>query len=286
MQQIYRWRGADGEWVFSDRRQQDRPAENLSNRYRANEQFARVQVRGEGSRFPDQIRSVIGNDVQQMSRILRDALDLPVRQIDLDIVLYGDRDAFRASSGDATSLSANVRGFYQSRTNMVAILELPGFEATRRVARHEASHAMLQGMYGSTPVWLNEGLAEVMTRLEVTGQLRELTVHTAHAATVKRRLGGGTGELARLLRHDHASWRASAADATYPFAWSLVHELLRDAHGRALLRAVLDAQAAAPCRHIDSEALVRAHYPGGFRALEERWLRQAGTGNWGAALRF
>ncbi|MCC5873744.1 MAG: hypothetical protein JJU22_15185 [Gammaproteobacteria bacterium] len=284
---VYRWRGEHGEWVFSDRPEPAADLEDLSDRYRAREQFARVQVRGEHSRFPAELRSVIGNDVEQMSRVLRDALDLPIRQIDLDIVLYRDRDSFASSSGNASALGRNVSGFYQHGTNQVSILEQPGFKATREVARHEASHAMLAGMYGVTPVWLNEGLAEVMTRLETRGQLRELTVHTAHARSVQRQFqSGGRGALETLLNHDHASWRLGPSTRTYPQAWSLVHELLRHEPGRRLIQAVLAAQEATPCRPIDSIALVQTHFPGGMTGLEQRWLRRARSGDWQAPLRF
>ena len=287
VQPVHRWRGPDGAWVFSDRPQAGSQAENISDRFRASEQFARVQVSGEGSRFPQQVRSVIGTDVEQMSRVLRDALDLPVRQINLDIVLYGDRTAFRAASSNPDTLSRGVQGFYQHGANRVAILEQPGFESTRRIARHEASHAMLAGMYGLTPLWLNEGLAEVMTRIEVTGQLRELTPHPAHVAQLRRQFKAATpGALATLLRHDHGSWRMHPSPVTYSRAWGLVYMLMLDSAGRDFLRAVFAAQEAAPCRAIDSMALVEAHYPGGMSSLEAQWRQRGRNGNWGAGLRF
>ncbi len=286
-QPVYRWRGEHGEWVFSDRPGPAAETEDLSTQYRPHEQFARVRLHGENSQFPAQLRSVIGTDVEHMSRVLRDALDLPVRQIDLDIVLYRDRETFAASSGNAATLGRQVRGFYQHATNRVSILEAPNFETTRQVARHEASHAMLAGIYGTTPIWLNEGLAEVMTRIEVTGQLREVTAHPAHSRSVQQQFrNGGSGALATLLSHDHVSWRLRPSTQTYAQAWSLVHELLRDESGRMLIRAVLAAQEATPCQPIDSIALVQAHFPGGLHALEARWLQRARSGDWQAALRF
>lgn len=284
---VYRWQGPGGDWVFSDRPHPDIEAENISDRYRASEQFARVQVRGEGSRFPQQVRSVIGTDVEQMSRVLRDALDLPVRQIDLDIVLFGNSNAFAEAVAIPNALNRGVRGFYQHASNRIAILEQPGFEATRQIARHEASHAMLAGMFGTTPLWLDEGLAEVLTHVEITGQLRELKPHPAHVTQLRGQIiTDDEDALTTLLRHDHTSWRMAPPFSTYSRAWGLVYTLLHDEPGRRLLRAVLAAQEATPCRAIDSIALVEAHYPGGMSALESQWRRRARTADWGAGLRF
>jgi hypothetical protein len=279
-QPLYQWRDAEDRLVFGDRVPDGIAATSLGGAYTPMEQFARVSIASKGSRHAAEIASVIEADVAHMSRLLRDALQVPVRQIQLDITFYGSKEALPV---DPTSgaFTQNLAGFYQHGSNRVAVADQPDLEATRRVARHEASHALLAGIYGPTPLWLNEGLAEVMEMLEIAGQTRTIAVHRLHAAHLRAAFGEERSDaLQALIAMNADAWNGSPSIETYAPAWALVHELLTHDAGRTLLSAVLSAQLANPCIVLDSAALIEDFYPGGLYALERRWLSRMREGNW------
>jgi hypothetical protein len=279
---VYRWTDDDGQVHFSDRPPVAVKAVDLSSQFAPSEQFARVSLTNAGSRFATEMQGALAADVAHMGRILRDVLEIPVRQIDLDVTLYGSADAMRAANSFNIP-TQHIAGVYEHGRNRVVIADQTDFEATRRVARHELSHAMLAGIYGYTPFWLNEGLAEAMSALDVVGHNRVLTVLRGYANHL--RTDGALQApraLATLLSLDATGWHANAWQQTYAPAWALVHELLSHADGRELIRAVLAEQQARPCEPLDSPAIVDAAYPGGLDALELRWQRRMRDGAWRA----
>jgi hypothetical protein len=281
-QRLYQWRDAEGRVVFGDRPPEDAVARNLSPAYAPGEQFARVTVTNEGSRFAGDLESVIGNDVEHMGRMLRDALQVPVRQIHLNMTLYPSAEVLREHH-DVSRLYRNLAGLYQQGRNAVSVADLRDFDATRRLARHEASHALLAGVYGPTPVWLNEGLAEVLSMLAVAGQTRSLDVHERHARNLQVTFRAWRpGALQTLLAMQPADWGRYEAIDTYAPSWALVYDLLSDAAGRTTLQAVLEAQLASPCSVLDSVSLIDTTFPGGVRALEQRWQQRMRDGGWQA----
>jgi hypothetical protein len=239
-----------------------------------------VSVTSRGSRFASKLETVIEADVIAMRRLLQALLDVPLRPAHVDLTLYGSREALQADhSPDA--FSATLAGFYLHGTNHVGVADQDDFDATRRVARHEATHALLAAVYGPTPVWLNEGLADAMETLRAVDRTPSLGVRGDHALRLREALGNGyVIDLRTLLAFDAPAWNARSALDTYAPAWALVHELLTHEAGRALVRVVLGTQLAYPCAVLDSIALVEDVYPGGVAALERRWQARMRHANW------
>jgi hypothetical protein len=80
-----------------------------------------------------------------------------------------------------------------------------------------------------------------------------------------------------LLAREGSGFYANAADTherdrRYQQAYALIAVLMRDAPGQRALRAVLDAQAAAPCIPIAAEDVLDAGYPGGLASLSAEWV--------------
>lgn len=276
---IYRWTDANGRLRFGDRPPPGVPAERMNERLPAPEQFARPSFVDRGTRFGPQLSSVYPADAAAVGRVLRTALGLPVRQIDVKLTLA---PAGQALVGEGFS-GGHLVGLYIHGQREIAVQEQASLASTRVVARHETSHAMLAALYGPTPPWINEGLAELAGALEQAGQMRSIQVNLGHAQRLRfLATQYEAGSLARLLTMDAPTWKSLPLTQTYAPAWALAHLLMESDAGRGVLKAVLAAQLETPCRAIDSVRIIDRYWPGGARALEQAWIARMRSGSWQA----
>lgn len=141
-------------------------------------------------------------------------------------------------------------------------------EAEEARSLHALSHSITAQQLGSTPPWLDEGLAEYFQCMEVKGQ-RSL-VH-ANGEYIQLLRSGGTPSLEHLLRLDAAAWRDGGEPDYQAQAWSLVYFMLQNKHGRYALQ---DAVRWADGNPGDTEGMLMAlgrAYPGGVLKLERDW---------------
>ncbi|HSG91681.1 MAG TPA: DUF4124 domain-containing protein [Pseudomonadales bacterium] len=276
---IYRWTDPDGRVQFGDRPPAGVTAQDMNALLGASEQFARTSFVDRGVRLGPQLSSVFPTDAAAVGRILRLELGLAVRQIDVRLTLEPPGQAL---SGEGLS-GRHAVGLYTHGRREIAVQEQSTLARTRAIARHETSHAMLAALYGPTPPWINEGLAEVAESLELAGQMRSPQVNHGHAQVLRSAARGlGAGSLETLLTMDARTWKDLPTAQTYAPAWALVHLLMETGAGRRVLKAVLTAQAAAPCQVIDSGRIIDRDWPGGTRALERAWLSRMRSSSWQA----
>ena len=273
---IYSREDNNGRPIFGDRPPPGVPARRMSE-YDADEQFSTVRFTDRGKRFGARLKSVYPGDARSVARVLRSALALPIRQVDVTVTIEPPGTRLTPEDGQ----SRHLAGLYRSGARAIFVKEQGTFAGTRSTARHETSHAMLAAMYGPTPTWLNEGLAEVMSILKVSGQLATLEVDRQHAALLKVRAAEfRPGSLRALLNLDGRSWLATSFTRSYGASWSLVHLLMESSTGREVISALLVAQGEAPCRPIDSMAIIDEAWPGGAAALERSWLARLSGARW------
>jgi len=274
---IYRWEDESGRTVFGDQPPPGTTARRMSE-YENEEQFSRIRFKDHGDRFGPGLKSAFPGDAGAIARLLHSELDLPIRQVDVTVTL--EPSDIRLSQRDGAG--RHTAGLYRSGARGVFVKEQRTFAATRSTARHEASHAMLAAMYGPTPTWLNEGLAEVMSTLSVSGQLATLNVDRQHAAGLKALAPQfRAGSLRSLLSLDGRAWRETPVTKSYGASWALMHLLMESRNGRRVISALLAAQGATPCQAIDSMAIIDQTWPGGAAALERSWLARMRGGAWG-----
>ncbi len=63
-----------------------------------------------------------------------------------------------------SNLGADTAGLYRFQGNL-AVVSWAGDARTRAVARHEIAHLALGNWLGNTPLWLNEGIAELVEQM-------------------------------------------------------------------------------------------------------------------------
>lgn len=162
-------------------------------------------------------------------------------------------------------------GFYRIRSHEAVILYAePWRPSARATAFHELSHLMTAWYLGSTPAWLNEGLAEYFETY-TPGRFPAFAAYRGHLAVLARE---GPLPLATLLGLSRRQFTVEAAARRYASAWSLIAFMLADAQAREVFDTLLRGFYAGRCDGTDAEALrdrALAHFPGGIEALETAW---------------
>lgn len=142
----------------------------------------------------------------------------------------------------------------------------------RRIFLHEASHHLLSAS-GRTPRWLDEGLAQVIERAHVRGNLLTVAPSAVH---VQMLAAHGRPTVEAIVTH-RGSWLELPAEKVGPLyssAWALTAMLLSTPDGQATLRAILAEHRRTPGPAAALRA-IDATWPGGLPALEAAFSRWA-----------
>lgn len=154
-------------------------------------------------------------------------------------------------------------GFYRIRSHEAVILYAePWRHSARATAFHELSHLMTAWYLGSTPAWLNEGLAEYFETF-TPGRARSFGAYRGHLAVLARE---GPLPLATLLGLSRRQFTVEEAARRYASAWSLIAFMLEDAQAREVFDTLLRGFYAGRCDGTDARALrdrALARFPGG-----------------------
>ncbi len=154
------------------------------------------------------------------------------------------------------------------------------------MTRHEITHLALGNWLGDTPLWLNEGLAEFIERLQFQQSYATAPAPVQDLDNIARlRRSGRLPALRSFLAMDRDDWNRLGNDIVYPYAWSLVHFLLMDPQHRPLVSAHLNTLAQHRCRAFDHAGYLDLNYPGGLDAMAADW-RTWLTGSQATALTF
>ena len=139
------------------------------------------------------------------------------------------------------------------------------------MVRHEISHAIIAGMLGSVPVWINEGLAEYMETF--TWQLNWI-----EAEPSSERYGHlGEMKMKFLENIDRLNSYGIDSDRSYLEAQARIFFLLDHQMGRNWLRSSFEMYGKNPCAKVSTKQLFEDYYPGGAQEVSRNfsaWLNK------------
>ncbi|SEI63305.1 protein of unknown function [Allopseudospirillum japonicum] len=251
--QMYKWRNAQGQWVYSDQPPDDprRESQILNAKHHGLALDLSLRIHGEsGVSF---LRDQIQADTQQLANLL--ARYLPQHSfpaIRLNIQIFSDQDLYQQYLQEqAPQLNPQAIGFYSLRTHEAVVMRQNRAEDTLRILRHEVVHLLMASLFGPTPHWLNEGLAENLEVLDLQAQLKLLAPSVHHYQRVQQQ--GIAWPLAEFVTFASPEWAQLSAPDLYAQAWALVRYLLeptQEHHLRALFKTLW----AQRCQPFDSLA--------------------------------
>jgi hypothetical protein len=271
---IYQWTDASGKVVFSDRAPAgavaaiiDTDGDTGVGRFSADYDYA-------GFTAPLAFQQQLEIDIDGVFHFLADDLGLrDVQPVHLRLRIVDEPARFAAALSRTGLAGGDYSGFYRFSDNQ-AVVRWQGEAVTRAVARHEIAHLALGNWLGRTPLWLNEGLAELVERMRFQHSFATTEATPGQVRTLQRLLRAGRlPSLRDFLAGERDDWNRWGNDVAYPYAWSLAHFLVQEPSRQRLVSGLLNALAGHRCLAFDDIAWLERHYPGGLNALEAEWRR-------------
>lgn len=161
---------------------------------------------------------------------------------------------------------ADTSGFYRMRDNEAVILYSPyRRQDTLATTLHEVAHLFTAWHLGSTPAWLNEGIAEHFETLNRRG---EFSRSAEHIVVLRR---DGPTPLPDLLTLRRSEFAKTEARRHYASAWALIAFLLEADPGPIVFEGLLRSAHAERCNVYRDHDLALDAYPGGLTQLAADW---------------
>ncbi len=233
---IYHWKDAQGRTHFSDQRA-NADARFVGEQYAQAQRRFRIEVTFEGmarnGALEDQLRKAAVRAYDALAGLIEPELQ---RQINLQVRLYATRAAYEAQHRQRFP-DMNAQAFFSAADNSIYLVNEGDTAQLLAVASHEATHAILAGITGPLPVWLNEGLAQAAER--------------GFTLPAQIPLDLSEADVRRVLEASAQTFYGAQAPANYQAAAKLVLYLRADPRGREFLASTLNQLARAPCQPLD-----------------------------------
>ncbi len=272
--QIYTWIDANGKMHFSDSPPENANARNLSHKYVTEQEFFDLHVVSPDGSVPPLLKEQLDRDIRAIYRYLTDELALDhLRKVKLNLKIFNAKQAFAHYQQSHAPNLQGAAGFYSALNNEAVVFRQPVEELTKRVARHEATHVIMAGLYGLTPIWLNEGLAEAFADYRNLALSREFIPAAWLVRDAKNLLQNGAfPALEDYLALSPGAWQAGDPQLMYTTAWALASFLLQNPQAKPVLLGILTDLAQTPCLAINPADYIGRHYAGGMSEFESAWL--------------
>jgi len=271
---IFRWTDKNGQVHFSDNKPKQHTSQEVTERYASRTQFFRMLLASPEQGLPTLLEEQLQRDVNAIYGYLSDRMALQhLRQVDLNLTVFNTAAGFESyRQVHAPSLNS-VSGFYTSLNNEAVVMQQHHDQQTRAIARHEATHVINAGLFGHSPIWFNEGIAEYFegyTYAELKNNItpsKDYYVKHLSALLASNQLLS----LTEYLQLSETEWRSREQKTMYGMAWSIIYLLQGHQEGEQLMSTLMAQMAETPCNAIDAVNFWQKNYPGGLAAFESRW---------------
>ncbi|MFK7829062.1 MAG: hypothetical protein AB8B57_04710 [Congregibacter sp.] len=278
---VYSWRDTEGVSNFSD--EDAVPHAQPLQLAIGNTDFF-VSVRAENAVLPASLESAIRAGARRSYAQWSEWLGREeMVRAHINIRFLGDEESFAQAYGKPNKDGWTTTGFYRVRSNEALVLYTPPFQGSALgTAYHEMSHLITAWHLGSTPPWLNEGIAEHFETMQLGWQNAEFAPNRLHLELLQTQ---GPVPLQELTQLSHKEWGLEDPLRRYASAWSLIAFLLDSRPGQQTLQQVVKRAHAQRCNprlslpgSPGSLREVLDSFPGGASSLEmqwRRWVREA-----------
>jgi len=263
-QTIYKWVDANGQVHYGEKTTAAN-AQDLSKQYGTSTRSVQLSMEYPGWAGDN----ILAKEIDRQGKLVHKVLGHYIpreyqRQINLKIVLFKDVASFEAHR-DKQQANAFWGAYYSSGNNTIYLPRYPQLAQTMAIARHEMTHAMVAGMLGRLPVWLNEGLAEYMEsfRWQMNAAIAEPNIGSYQQLE-------GT-DLKWLVNTDHREFYGDGHALNYRQAAAAVYFLLDHQAGRHWMKGTFKRFAENPCGQQFARNLFADYYPGGLDVAAQSW---------------
>ncbi|OZG73285.1 hypothetical protein BTA51_12475 [Hahella sp. CCB-MM4] len=272
--QIFSWVDAEGRRHFSDQAPAKAKSEDLSQQYGGELSYFDLKIDSPDGSIATEVRDRLETDIRAIYRYLgRDLGIQHMRKVSLNLKVFIQPERFEAYQQEHAPELSGVAGFYTTQGNEAVVLQRTP-EYTLRVARHEATHVIVAGLYGRTPMWFNEGLAEYFADYEAKAMSRTHEIPEWRAQHLRQVVDNHQlPELGTFLQVTPEQWRREDQATMYSQAWSVVAFMMGTAEGRNAMVKIMNHLSENPCSTVPSKQWVDDYFEGGWVRFEDEWHR-------------
>ncbi|KZZ45375.1 MAG: DUF4124 domain-containing protein [Saccharospirillaceae bacterium] len=271
-QSIYRWTDANGRVHFGDKAKSQR-AEDMSKAYGRRTQGVKLNIQYMGWEGDRALSAELKKQASLMYRILTQYIPRHEwRQINLNLMIFPSQARFEHYKTEQGA-NAGWMAYYDGQNNQAYLARQANHEMTMRIARHEITHAMMVGMLGTTPIWISEGLAQYLERLDWHMSAALVKVDQS---VFDRLASHNSGGFARVAELSHFEFNNIDQADNYHQSSAMMHFLLGHRAGQFWVKEVLGYFAINPCGPYDAERFFNQSYPGGIAGASQQysqWLQ-------------
>ncbi|WP_020409207.1 DUF1570 domain-containing protein [Hahella ganghwensis] len=270
--QIYSWVDSEGRRHFSDQAPEKTRIEDLSQQYGGELAYFDLNISSPDGIIATGVRDRLETDVRAIYRYLTKDLGIQhMRKVALNLKIYVEPGHFEKYRNERAPGLSGAAGFYTTDGNEAVVLQRSPAH-TLRVSRHEATHVIVAGLYGRTPMWFNEGLAEFFADYEAKAMSRTQEIPFWRAEHLRQMMEGDRlPDLEGFLRVTPIEWRNADPATMYSMAWSVVAFLMATEDGRDTMVKVMDHLNENPCSTVPSKTWIEDYYAGGWDKFEDGW---------------
>lgn len=274
-QKVYQWRDENGNIHFGDAIDSGLnhlKAQDLSERYPSKQQYFSVEITQINTTLPLFLGDKIDTGVKKIFKVLSDAIEINrLSKVKLNLKLFGDKNEFDDYAAEKAPGMANAIGFYRASENEAAIWNQSNEQTTLGTIRHESTHVIMASLYGLTPIWLNEGMAEYFTKLSVSGLSANIPKNQFWLSKLRSVNDRQPIQISEELNKLPQKWQSQDVELNYAKAWGLVFFLMSDQQGKAILARYMSRLSKDRCEEVNALSYFEQSYPGGLDQLNTQW---------------
>lgn len=254
---VYRWVDEKGQNHFADREPDSAMLTEVIRLGGERDQYFDLDIRSLSALVPQGFRGQVELRANKAYEMLAGLVsELQRNKVSLNIVLAEGRPEFEAYAENIGYFgAANTTGFYRMGNNQAVVLMSSDTNQALNVATHESVHVINAGLYGLTPRWLNEGLADYLEGMKLSGQVMEIFWGSNGPVEIDDLIY--LGELVSATDQD---WNGPLRQKLYASSRAFVYFLLSTSEGRAWLSDYLTLKSSRVCDRLTEEPFLNLHF--------------------------
>ncbi|MCL1060680.1 DUF1570 domain-containing protein [Shewanella benthica] len=263
---IYSWTDENGQMHFTDDDREYAQHDIALTQYQEPEYSFELEVNSAGGKLPLFYKDKVTAAIKKVSDIYKSYLPHSgVAPVKVNLTLAKSKASYNNLQAKYAPKLGPSQGFYVARQNM-AVVHHKNDRQAHQTSVHESVHVLNAGLFGPTPRWFNEGMAEYFESIEMSGLSAKIPTRDW-----KRTLAGKQLSLNALLSSKRQSWAGSQQSSMYAQSHSLIHFLMSTKQGKQTITALLAHMVQTRCEASDPKSIL-SRYPGGLNTLQNDWI--------------
>ncbi|MPY23821.1 DUF1570 domain-containing protein [Shewanella sp. YLB-07] len=263
---IYSWTDENGQMHFTDDDREYAQHDIALTQYQEPEYSFELEVNSTGGKLPLYYKDKVTAAIKKVSDIYKSYLPHSgVAPVKVNLTLAKSKASYNNLQAKYAPNLGPSQGFYVARQNM-AVVHHKNDRQAHQTSVHESVHVLNAGLFGPTPRWFNEGMAEYFESIEMSGFSAKIPVRDW-----KRTLTGKQLSLNALLNSKRQIWAGSQQSSMYAQSHSLIHFLMSSKQGKQTITALLAHMVQTRCETSNPKSIL-SQYPGGLSPLQNDWI--------------